>query len=726
MTKTTSFQAALRLWAVLLFGVPCWLWGQQPVFTAPAQPIIYSDFSNNDPTVWNNVLFKDPLVLLNNLAETSAPFEVEVTDSCTTGMAHYRFVLEMDLNGDGQPETRVDSDSLPSSAGVVHFGNMLSSSVLGGTVTAFDTRPVTMANKYRFLLNTVLVSPNKTILRINWKTDNTPTPVEGQLPYGTHSVRWFATNGCGETAEIALTGTVRDTKKPTVVCLNGLSVNLMAVNGGFVSLWASDFLQYVEDNHTPTNKMKIMVRKAGVSADPPANSLFNNPAALTYTCDDLGYNLVELWSLDTYGNKDYCETYILVQDFAGICTTTEPQVISGTITTEIGEGIADVLVWDNVFGGPSLPPDPVTDSLGQFNISTNLPLSTIATVTPGRDDDHLNGVNVFDLVLISRHILGIEPLDSPYKLISADANRSGTVTTFDLFQLNQLILGTFNKLPNNASWRFLDKSYVFINPLNPFAEPAPEYIVIGSLPADSLDFIGFKIGDVDLSAMPNFTEAPQDRVEQRSVVAANDMQFAENEIITVPFVLEGNLAGYQMTVHLGSLEVLEILPEGALTQEHFVQWRHEGSNMLSMVSGMAEHRFSLRLRATQAGKLSDWLHIEDRDDQRPSVGFDQSGTPHRLLLALRPSDAPQPYLLQVAPNPFRDRTSITFHQPEAGLVLLRVYDMQGRLVHSSAQDFPSGISTLPLTSTDWSGAGAYRFVLQANGAALEGNLLLMK
>ena len=43
-----------------------------------------------------------------------------------------------------------------------------------------------------------------------------------------------------------------------------------------------------------------------------------------------------------------------------------------------------------------------------------------------------SAVTTFDLVLISRHILGLEALDSPYKMIAADVNMSGTISTSDV------------------------------------------------------------------------------------------------------------------------------------------------------------------------------------------------------------------------------------------------------------------------------------------------------
>lgn len=83
--------------------------------------------------------------------------------------------------------------------------------------------------------------------------------------------------------------------------------------------------------------------------------------------------------------------------------------------------------------------------------------------------DHLpcewvEGVDAWDLILISRYILGLEPLDG-YEQIAADANKSGTVTGFDYIELRKLILGTYAKLPAyDQPWRFVPEFVVQDNP----------------------------------------------------------------------------------------------------------------------------------------------------------------------------------------------------------------------------------------------------------------------
>ncbi len=62
-------------------------------------------------------------------------------------------------------------------------------------------------------------------------------------------------------------------------------------------------------------------------------------------------------------------------------------------------------------------------------------------------------------------------------MIAADANRSGSITSFDIVEFRKLILGIYDELPNNTSWRFVDKSYFVPEPIQPLPDSVPgEYV----------------------------------------------------------------------------------------------------------------------------------------------------------------------------------------------------------------------------------------------------------
>jgi len=122
------------------------------------------------------------------------------------------------------------------------------------------------------------------------------------------------------------------------------------------------------------------------------------------------------------------------------------------------------------------------------------------TITPTKNDNPLNGVTTYDLVLISKHILGIEPLSTPYKMIAADVNQSGSITPFDIVETRKLILGVVDTFPFDVSWRFVLDTFTFPNVNNPFQTAFPEFVNISALPDTLVNFIGIKIGDVNNSA----------------------------------------------------------------------------------------------------------------------------------------------------------------------------------------------------------------------------------
>ena len=109
--------------------------------------------------------------------------------------------------------------------------------------------------------------------------------------------------------------------------------------------------------------------------------------------------------------------------------------IAGTITTEKGEMVERTTI---TLGDYEMAPE-ITGATGNYQFDS-IPMHGNYQVIPEKDINPLNGVSTFDLVLMSKHILGAQLLDSPYKMIAADVNRSGTITAFDMVQLRQLIL----------------------------------------------------------------------------------------------------------------------------------------------------------------------------------------------------------------------------------------------------------------------------------------------
>ncbi|HFA47692.1 MAG TPA: HYR domain-containing protein [Bacteroidetes bacterium] len=302
------------------------------------------------------------------------------------------------------------------------------------------------------------------------------------LGLGAYQVTYTAVDDCGNMGTCVAEFEVLDTVAPVAVCKPVVAVELMTpVNPGdepMAEVWVADLDGGSFDNCE--NDLQF-------SYSPDTMELRR-----VFFCCETGSYFVSLWATDQSGNKSSCSSIITVQENMSTCDCSDP-VLAGTITTE------DSTEINNVTTNISSPFGFEENTTTNGGFTANVPVGGDYTITPSKNTGHLDGVSTFDAVLMTRHILGVSLLDSPYKIIAADINHSGQVTTFDIVEMRKLILNIYTEFPNNTSWRFVPKSYVFPNPLDPWEEPFPEMIFINNVVEDrlDLDFIGIKIGDLN-------------------------------------------------------------------------------------------------------------------------------------------------------------------------------------------------------------------------------------
>ncbi|MFN4255095.1 MAG: dockerin type I domain-containing protein [Saprospiraceae bacterium] len=336
-------------------------------------------------------------------------------------------------------------------------------------------------------------------------TDNCSNPTVQELPpdgqnltgCGTGQVvRWFqATDAGGRVATCSQTITV---------------VNPADWDGTKNITWPSDF----STTQCTADVAALAPNLLPAGRDFPVLTVLAGCHSVSYSFEDqlfmLGGTVPSLQILRRWKVVDWCRydlnqpngpgqwTHAQTISVAlGDCPPTEGSIIGRVLTTQ-QQGMAGVAVR---VGSMDSSWETVTDSAGNFEVG-GLPTGLPYAVAPEKNGDWLNGVSTYDLLLISKHILGAQPLDSPFKLIAADANGSGSVTSFDILQLRRVILGLADSVPGNTSWRFVDARHTFANPANPFAEAFPEIVVFEPLaaPGGVADFVAVKIGDVNGSA----------------------------------------------------------------------------------------------------------------------------------------------------------------------------------------------------------------------------------
>jgi len=689
---------------------------QAPSITCPTSPVEFCDLTKNDPQLWNETYWFDQLSQSQDLCEGPVDLNVSATDLCSGSNLNIRYLLFLDLDGNGTMETVVSSTT-PPAAGTVNFNNANTLNFTGGTSRQFDKRAVAANLKYRFTMQTT-VSGTNINASVRWNTANTPANyVLPELPYGTHKIKWIASDGCGNEKVCEYTFVVKDCEAPTVICQNGLGVNMMPQ--GMITLFASDFLIHAEDNCTPEDDLLFALKKCNNPTPGFPVDVNGNPViSLNFDCNELGIQCVELWAQDAYGNADYCETFVTIQDNAGNCGGGSATV-AGLLKTELGEGLEET---NMALAGPTFNLVKMTDQDGQYSFANAVPMHTSYSLTPTKDDNPINGVTTYDLVLISKHILGLEPFTTPYKMIAADANKSGSITTFDILELRKLILGVYTELPANDSWRFVDKSFVFPSPANPFQTAFPESKSVADVQAKTMDdnFVAIKVGDVNGTAIANSLMSSEERSTGTLLFDVEDRTVKSGEVIEVKFKAVDKAAGYQFTLNYNDLDLTDIVPGPGMKAENFAGFPTENAITTSF-NGTQQAEFTLKFKAKKEGELNKMLGISNRitkaEGYQINDAADQGIT--RLDVALRFNGKDGSTisgvgfeLYQNQPNPFVNRTLIGFHLPEAAAATLSVFDQSGRLVYSQKGDFPKGYNTISLEKALLNTSGVLYYTLE--------------
>jgi hypothetical protein len=135
---------------------------------------------------------------------------------------------------------------------------------------------------------------------------------------------------------------------------------------------------------------------------------------------------------------------------------------------------------------------------------------------------------------------------------------------------------------------------------------------------------------------------------------------------------------------------------------------------------LAPGRFAYEDRAVRAGNAYTYTAVILEPD--PQVLFTVTVEVPRLAEAV---------LHHGSPNPFSDRTALSFGIPDAGRVELRIYDVRGALVASIADGvYPAGTTAVEWNGRDAGGAlapsGVYFARMSYKGRSLDRKLVLLR
>lgn len=514
-----------------------------------------------------------------------------------------------------------------------------------------------------------------------------------------YTVVFTTFDNCGNRTSATKEYQFWDCTRPTVSCISLFNSEITSDSVATIDAAILDKGSF--DNCTPQSLLRYKIWHQSISLTPPntKEGVVALPNAIQVGCEYRDTQLVHFYVLDEEDNYDVCYARVNIQNSSGICVGTplaSLAAIGGTIQTMEGEMVESVAIKAEGVG--TMPTPTVTGANGEFAFSAER--GQAIQVVAQKNDAPLNGVTTFDLIVISKHILGIQTFDSPYEYIAADVNKSGTVSAYDLVQLRRLILNIVTEFPDNESWRFVDAAYTFTTD-TPLQENFKEVIDINNHQADKMDanFIAVKIGDLNGNATANNLQESEVRnTRQTMTFDFTDRDLAIGETFTLDFNRTElqQITGYQMALAFTGLELLDI-QEGLVKSHHFGQTLAERGILLNSWDAISEptgqstkqtqHLFSLEFKALTAGRLSELLQLKS------SIIETEAYTTHGDLLDINlhfATTQSELTLAQNRPNPFKESTQIGFQLPQAGKVTLTILDAQGRILQKKENYFAQG------------------------------------
>ena len=535
----------------------------------------------------------------------------------------------------------------------------------------------------------------------------------GNYPIGVTVVIFTATDGCGNISTMDVVITVTDPDPTEFQCEKAV---IFLPPETEITIPADTFVTFLEGNCTNADDFLVSFTRT---------SAFDT--LKTYDCGDVGVSTFSLYFWNAAGTMivDSCNTADLdLRDPLDYCQ--DGLVLWGNVENEDGLDVSGVEV--SVINAPMTPD--TTDQKGQYQIE-GLNEGIGYRVAPYDDENHREGVSTLDLVLIQKHLLGKAKLNSPYKIIAADANNSGHLTALDLLEIRKLILGIIDRYSSNTSWRFVDRNYGFIDPYNPFTPPFPESVWIDSVSGgiDTANFVGIKVGDVNGSYFLHRSAGEKLQPRSNAMYGLKLSEKADQESGKVQRMIkalpgQSKIDGMQFSLFAGDLtpDQLNQVTSEVLTDD---QWYYNSNTRMIYISWSSADEVDLgdkviltlpasqmpaaAVEIIQSAVVPEAYLVEGDDVQI-----------FKVLISSREGAEPvaEDYqLFQNIPNPFSENTSIRFSLPKPEVATLVIHDLAGRQIYRKQVSGVAGINEILVRKQDLGTTGIYYYTLYTANAS---------
>ncbi len=432
----------------------------------------------------------------------------------------------------------------------------------------------------------------------------------------------------------------------------------------------------------------------------------------SYTFNGVPYNTTGIYFTKLV-NAVGCDSTAILS-----LTVIAPYAVTGNIIHPTGTAVQRTSINVNAVNTTTV------NTAGNYSLSI-FP-NTNFTIRPSKNNDvaKANGVSSLDIVLIQSHILNKALLNSPYKIIAADVNNSGEVSTVDLLLMKRLILTIDTLFPSNRLWAFVDSSYSFPNPLKPF--PYKDSIRITNLSSNTAaqTFIGVKLGDVNYDWDPatlGVRKESQPLVLEYQPMATT----AASSQIRIPIKVNhfDKLLSLQFTLHFDATQYSFTGIDNNLLQLDYGT-NHSSKGAITFLwtdpqvqpTTLADGTTILELVLTKRTGITTPPVLQISSSHTPIEAWDGQFAQHQILMKAATTEvaAPLSESYSLSPNPTEADVFLTLQLATSKTLRVTVSNAAGQKVKELSINAPQGqsVHALSLRSTHRLAAGVYYIDVQ--------------
>ncbi|MEO6190593.1 MAG: T9SS type A sorting domain-containing protein [Saprospiraceae bacterium] len=521
----------------------------------------------------------------------------------------------------------------------------------------------------------------------------------GVRPVGEFTIRWIVEDACGNISTCDQLIILKDCKKPTPYCVNGITTVVMPINGT-VTVWAKDLNINSFDNCTQKSNLIF-----SFSSDIRDTSVI-------YNCDSLNKQIVvtknvRIYVTDESGNQDFCETTIKIQDNNKVCGGTFAN-LSGVISRNDKTAVPFATI--NIVNDKNEKMEETTADLNGKYSFQNIPMNSEFKMVASKEDEILNGVTTFDIILIQKNILGKSIFSSPFQFLAADVNNSHSVTSKDISDIRKVILGVTNEFPSKKIWSFIPASTQFSDITSPWN--VKEDLEFKNLTSelDALDYVGIKKGDVDNSAEMGFNQKAFSRNSTKSWIIGDAL--INNDHFLYPVYINENidLEGFQLGINITGLISVVSASLDIIESNYSIQ-----GNRMNMSWNTNE---TMKLHSNEVlfyiETSSKGSNFELMDHKEFSSEIYTSTEVNQLIIT-RSNNIVDDYKFELGqniPNPYYDHTVIPIEVTKSVSLRLTIYEVTGKLVMNKLLFLNKGMNYVNLEKSELGTDGIYLYKIE--------------